>query len=251
MLDLLIVSGASKGIGASIVKKCTILTKKIIAISSSDNIYDLSLDKDISDVSLIKSDLSDYNKTYSLVVEELSKIKNIKSVGIILCGGQIGNSGGLLSSNISDWDHLYKCNLLGNLSIVKACGEIIKFGKSRIIFMSGGGAAFPYVDFSGYALSKVATVRAVENLSLEFSEYDSSVVALAPGAVKTDILDIVLKSGSKIRTFTDISEPTNFAFSFLNDQIDVKKFNGSFLHVRDDLNCLSDKKDLFKLRRIE
>ena len=126
--------------------------------------------------------------------------------------------------------------------------------KVRIAFMAGGGAAFAYPEFSGYALSKVATVRAAENLSIELSKFhpDSSVISIAPGAVATDILAKVIKHGGEVRTKTDISEPTNFVYKFLNDEFNAKELDGKFLHVRDDLESTDfSNKDIFKLRRIQ
>ena len=86
---------------------------------------------------------------------------------------------------------------------------------------------------------------------LEKINKNSSVIALAPGAVATDMLAKVLASGASVKTFTDISEPTNFIKKFLNDDIDSLSLNGKFLHVRDDLSLINKQKDQFKLRRIE
>lgn len=253
MLDLLIITGASKGIGANIVAKCASICNNLIITASSEKIFDVEL-KNVNYQKLLL-DLTSYKDCYHKIYNCVSKLENIKSVGIVLCGGQIGEPGGLLNSDLDNWEKLYKCNVLGNLAIVKGCLEIVGAeAKTKIVFFAGGGAAFGYPDFSGYALSKVAVVRAAENLSIELSSagYDASVISLAPGAVDTDILKKVISSGSQIRTKTDISEPTNFVYNFLTDQLPTKELNGKFLHVRDDLQ-LADltKEDIFKLRRIQ
>ena len=235
MLDLLIISGASRGIGNSILEKCKNISKTIIAIGSSDDIFKINDDKIIN----LKLDLANYVNIEKTVSFEVSKIKNIKNIGIVLCGAQIGEYGGLLDSDISYWENLYKCNVLGNLAIVKACSNEIKNGaKLKVAFFGGGGAAYAYPDFSGYALSKVATVRAAENLSVELSKYDASVISVAPGAVATSMLDKVIKNGGVVKTKTDISEPTNFIYRFLTDDIFAKKINGRFMHVRDDVDAI-------------
>ena len=190
------------------------------------------------------------------------KIKNIlkntqaNSLGIVLCGAQLGEYGGLFDSDLNIWNETYKCNVLGNLAVIKACEDIIKSGvKTRIVFFSGGGAANSNnTEFSGYSLSKTAVVREVENLSVEFSKINknASIIALAPGAVQTDMLSKVISCGGNIKTKTDIDEPTQFVFKFLNDEFQSQKMNGMFVHVRDDLSKIDfDNKELFKLRRIE
>lgn len=254
MLDLLIITGASKGIGASIASKCSSISKKMIAIASSEKVASINISNNNCKLMPLRLDLSNYNNIYNIISDTVSKLENINNFGIVLCGAQIGEPGGLLTSDLDHWNNLYSCNLLGNLAVVKGCTKLIKSAKSKIVFFAGGGAAFAYPDFSGYALSKVATVRAAENLSVELSGagYDTSVISVAPGAVATDILDKVIASGSKIRTKTDISEPTNFVYNFLNDKFPTKELNGKFLHVRDNINSIDfSNDDILKLRRIQ
>jgi 3-oxoacyl-[acyl-carrier protein] reductase len=254
MLDLLIVTGASRGIGASIVKQCSSICKKMLVIASSDKVNSINLDDDCELIKL-QLDLTNYNDVLEKVQAEVSKLGSISKLGIILCGAQIGEHGGLFSAELNDWENIYKCNVLGNLAVVKGCSDVIKSGaETKIAFFSGGGAAFGYPDFFGYALTKTAVVRSVENLALELSNagYNASVIALAPGAVKTDMLDKVLAHGGSVLTRTDISEPTNFVFNFLTDKLPTKELNGKFLHVRDDLSSKDlSNKDIFKLRRIQ
>ena len=127
----------------------------------------------------------------------------------------------------------------------------------RVAFFAGGGAAYGYPEFSGYALSKVATVRAAENIGLEFEqrEINASIIAVAPGAVDTEMLATVIAYGGVVKTKTDISEPVSFVRRFLLDQIPSLELNGRFIHVRDDvsqiLDLAKDKSDLFKLKLIQ
>ena len=118
----------------------------------------------------------------------------------------------------------------------------------------GGGAAYGYPDFFSYSISKVAVIRSVENIGQEFikDKLNASIVALAPGAIDTDMLKKVIANGGYIKTITDISEPITFINKFLLDIINSRLLNGRFIHVRDDLDkLLEKKKDMFMLRRIE
>jgi NAD(P)-dependent dehydrogenase (short-subunit alcohol dehydrogenase family) len=253
MLDLLIITGASRGIGASIAAKCDNICKTMMVIGSSDKIKSVKSAK--CQVIPFQIDLRYYDSVKSCISSNVSYLKDINSVGIVLCGAQLGNPGGLLDADLDDWDATQRCNLLGNLAVIQGCSNIIKAGaKTRIAFFAGGGAAFGYPEWSGYSLSKVAVVRAAENLGIELSSagYDASVIAVAPGAVATDMLEKVIASGAEVRTKTDISEPTNFIHNFLTDRLPVKELNGKFVHVRDDMTVdLITNKDLFTLRRIQ
>ena len=254
MIDLLIVTGGSKGIGKNIVINSSSYAKKVLAIGSSDLINDVSDRK--KHIHTIKRDISRIDKDFDELSDFLKKY-NPSSIGLALCASKLGNFGGIADADFKDWENLYRTNVLGNLSVLN---NILKFVNTdtliRVIFFGGGGAAYGYPDFSGYALSKVAVVRAVENISIEFKKdyKNASIVALAPGAVSTDMLAVVESHGAEIKTRTSINEPTNFVSNFILDKIPSIKLNGCFVHVRDDLEkYFQDEldEDQFKLRRTE
>lgn len=254
MIDLLIVTGGSKGIGKNIVINSSKCAKKVLAIGSSDLINDVSDRK--KHIYTIKRDISRIDKDFDELSDFLKKY-NPSSIGLALCASKLGNFGGIADADFMDWENLYRTNVLGNLSVLN---NILKFANIntfiRVIFFGGGGAAYGYPDFSGYSLSKVAVVRAVENIGIEFKKdyKDASIIALAPGAVSTDMLAVVESHGSEIKTRTSIDEPTNFVSNFMLDKIPSVKLNGCFVHVRDDLKKYFQKdlnEDHFKLRRID
>jgi 3-oxoacyl-[acyl-carrier protein] reductase len=252
MLDLIIVTGASRGIGSNIAKDYSSICKNMVVIASSDKIEKMK----IRNTTPIKLDLHNYDDVKYRINGVIANFKDVKSIGIVLCAAQLGKHGGLFQSDLKDWSNQYACNVLGNLAVIQACEPLIRQGaKLRVAFFSGGGAAYGYPEFSGYALSKVAVVRAVENLAMEFANlsYDASIIAVAPGAVATDMLAQVIYHGGTVKTRTDISEPTNFVRKFLTDEFDSKSLNGRFVHVRDNVASVdfSINPDLFKLRRIQ
>ena len=253
MLDLIIVSGASRGIGASIAHKCSYLAKTLIGIGSSSKIFDLTLSNPKCQYLPLQLDLAAYNQVKQAISDQVSKI-NPTSIGIVLCAAQLGNFAGLLDDDLANWEHLYKCNVLGNLAVIQGCSSLIEKGiPTKIAFFGGGGGASSYIDFSGYALTKVSTIRAVENLSEEFKKhkYNASIIAVAPGACDTDMLATIFANGGTVKTRTSIEEPTNFVFDYLNGEFDEKDISGRLIHVRDELKNIDLSNDRFKLRRLE
>lgn len=219
-----IISGASRGIGRAIAHDLKGLGHEFILLSS----YVVDFEKP----------QAVYDKVCMFI-----ESADPDNINIILCAAQIGTYHNL---DVTEIERLFKINVLGNLAIINAClGLCVPM---RIVWFAGGGAAFPYPDFFGYSLSKVAVVRAVENLSSMLPE-GSSIIALAPGAVETDMLKTVLDAGCEVRTRTDISEPVDFVRKFITDEFDSLALNGKFLHVRDDVT--RNKRDIYKLRRIE
>lgn len=253
-LDFLVVSGASRGIGNRIALDLAPITKNVLAIGSSEVIRTLKFPKNTATLRLNLEDFQNVESSISDVVDLSSALK----IGVVLCASQIGAYGGIFSSNLEGWEQTFKINVLGNLALLKAIIDRMSSNAVlRVVFFAGGGAAYGYPEFSGYALSKVATVRAVENIGLEFEQkgINASIIAVAPGAVDTQMLATVLAHGGTVKTKTDISEPVSFVHRFLLDQIPSRELNGRFIHVRDDVNQIldksTDKSDLFKLRRIQ
>jgi NAD(P)-dependent dehydrogenase (short-subunit alcohol dehydrogenase family) len=65
----------------------------------------------------------------------------------------------------------------------------------KIIVLSGGGATTPMPNISCYAASKAAAVRLMETLAEELRSFHVDVNAIAPGALKTRLVDQVLAAG--------------------------------------------------------
>ena len=254
MLDLLIVTGASKGIGSCIVDECASISKQLLLLSSTDTIHKKA--QSTERASSCRVDLAQYTEVRDILIPEL-KLDKPMVIGIVLSAARLGEPGGLLDSQLEDWDLSFRTNVLGNLEVIKTVCEVMYSGSElRIVAFAGGGAAYGYPDFSGYALTKTAIVRAVENLDLEFKKksINASVIALAPGAVATDILAKVLENGGVVKTRTHIKEPAEFVRRFLNHDLPIKKLSGRFIHVRDSVNSnqlegISD--SYLKLRRVE
>jgi len=253
-LDLLLVSGASRGIGNKIAIDLAPIAKTVLAIGSSRSIKDKKFPDNTVTLQLDLENFQDVGHNVTDSVDLSSALR----IGIVLCASQIGTHGGIFESNLEGWDRLFKINVLGNLALLKAIiNHMPSNAVLRVAFFAGGGAAYGYPEFSGYALSKVATVRAAENIGLEFEQkgINASIIAVAPGAVDTEMLATVMSYGGVVKTKTDISEPVSFVRRFLLDQMPSRELNGRFIHVRDDVNQILDanknKSDLFKLRRIQ
>jgi predicted dehydrogenase len=71
-------------------------------------------------------------------------------------------------------------------------------GGGSIINISGGGATSPRENFSSYATSKAAIVRFSETLAMETRGDGIRVNCIAPGAMKTSMLEEVIKKGNKV-----------------------------------------------------
>lgn len=256
--ELVIVTGAGRGIGKSIAIEFGKQAATVLCISRSKTSAQTAeeIRKAGGTAEALQADLADFTAAGKQVEAWLSD-KPFQRIGIVLAAGSLGPAGTLATTSLAEWDLAFRANVLGNLAVVQAALPAMlnnKFG--RLVFFAGGGAAYAYPMFPAYAASKTALVRAVENLHEDLKdEGDFAVAILAPGAVDTDILAAVRAQGGYVRTTVAMEEPVGFAREFINAS--SVGFSGSFVHVRDDwkpyLNQDKqiEKKDLWKLRRVE
>jgi 3-oxoacyl-[acyl-carrier protein] reductase len=98
-----------------------------------------------------------------------------------------------------DWDEWVKAihiNLMGTVYPCRlAVSKLKQRGYGKIINLSGGGATVPLPGISAYAASKAGVVRFTETLAEELRSFRIDVNAVAPGALKTRIMEGFVAAG--------------------------------------------------------
>lgn len=143
-----------------------------------------------------KSDVSDP----SSVARMFSELDNLKiNVVTLICNaGVIGPIAKFLESDLQEWQSAFSINLYGTINLISVVLPfMIARGKGKVIHISGGGATSPLFGMSSYAASKAAAVRFMETLALEYKESGVTFNSIAPGMLKTRLLDQMLNAGSE------------------------------------------------------
>ena len=123
--------------------------------------------------------------------------------------------------------------------------------KTKAFFFSGGGSAYPYPNFFSYSLSKTAIVRAAENLQEEFKTHKNFIsLAIAPGAMNTEMTKKVEKYDGKIKTYVPIEETINKIYDMLFKK-NISHLKGKFIHVRDKISSKANIQNKWLLRRLD
>lgn len=235
LIDLAVVTGAGRGIGKGVAKHFGEKGVHVLCISKSDNAVKTSFEIRSAGGSSEALVLDLCNATSAkFKIESWIQESPYRSISVNLAAGILGPQGSLADADLGSWEETFKANIFGNLAVVQALLPRMKESKfGRIVFFSGGGAAFPFPEFSAYAASKVAIVRIAENLHLELSECgDFCVVSLAPGTVKTDMLKNVEAAGVPIKNYVDVTEPAAFSWEF--STAEHNHLSGKFVHVSND-----------------
>jgi NAD(P)-dependent dehydrogenase (short-subunit alcohol dehydrogenase family) len=257
-LDLVVVTGAGRGLGKAVAKSFAFSGIPVLCISKTPRATQTAdqIKAAGGRAESLVLDLKDARASQESVVEWISESEYLR-IGVVLAAAITGEPGGLLDADCDDWINTFQINVIGNLAVLKGLMPRMlsaKFG--RIVTLAGGGAAYAYPLFSGYSISKTAIVRATENIHEELKTAgDFLAVCLAPGAMETDMLRKIRAAGAEVRTTVAMEEPLTFIQKFLFAT--KSGFSGRFVHVRDDWQpILSGEsilmlKDQWLLRRIE
>ena len=183
---------------------------------------------------------------------------------LIICAGTQGELGSTYKTDSEKWKETINVNLIGTYNCIKAFYQIMNPPKrGKIICFAGGGAAYGRPFFSAYAAAKAATVRLIETFAMEVNDVDIN--AIAPGAIKTNIINDALKAGPdkigqieydkavKQNEQGDDPEPAlklvDWLLSEESDGVTGRLLSAKWDNYKDILDS-KDKPDMFKLRRV-
>ena len=124
-------------------------------------------------------------------------LRELGSVEVLVANaGVYGPMGPTENVDLNEWRQALDINLFGVLLPARALiPHFKKAGGGKIVVLSGGGATNPLPNISCYAASKAAAVRLMETLAEELREFHVDVNAVAPGALKTRLVEQVLSAG--------------------------------------------------------
>jgi len=142
----------------------------------------------------MSADFSDPSEVMTLC-EQLER--HTEPISVLVNNAAIqGPIGPAWTGTIADWVNTIQVNLLAPVALCRAViPGMIARGSGSIINLSGGGATGPRANFSAYAAAKTGLVRFSETLADEAKVHGVKVNCVAPGAMKTAMLEQVLSTG--------------------------------------------------------
>ena len=182
-------TGASSGLGKHFPKTLSAAGPKLdISARRMQNLEELKDEID-GEVLVLPLDVTSEDS----VKELFSEINN--SVGapdILINNAGITKDYLFLSMKEDDWDEVLNINLKANYSLCKmVIKNMVKKRWGRIINISSAVAKMGNAGQTNYAASKAAIEGFTRSLSLEVASRGITVNAVAPGFIKTEILDSI------------------------------------------------------------
>ncbi len=189
-----LVTGASKGLGLTLVKK--LLAEGYSVAATSRNISELQ--KNISEENTaflpLEVNLIDENSVEKAIIKMIDKFGKLD---IVVNNAGYGQLGTLEEITDIESRNNFDTNVFGSLNIIRKTMPYLRKQKSGSIIniASIGGLTGEFAGWGIYCASKFAVVGFTEALAAEVKEFGIKVTVVYPGYFRTNFLD-----GASLRT---------------------------------------------------
>jgi NAD(P)-dependent dehydrogenase (short-subunit alcohol dehydrogenase family) len=199
MIDqpVIIVTGASKGLGAAIALWLGKAKTNVVAAARS---YE-NLQKRVEEIEnsggkamAIQIDVADHRSCRELISKTLGRFGRIDAI--------VNNAATatpltyIKNAHEKDWKYCFDVNLMGPFQISKYSIPELRENHGRIINVSSGAANHPIESASAYCASKAALNQLTAVLAAE--EPDITAIAVRPGVIDTDMQTYLRKEGTNV-----------------------------------------------------
>jgi NAD(P)-dependent dehydrogenase (short-subunit alcohol dehydrogenase family) len=195
-----IITGANQGLGLAIVKAYVAAGASVLMCARGQALLDEARETVAATagagqkVEAVRADVSSPSDVDALAARAFALFPQVHV--LVNNAGVYGPMG---ASETVDWDAWVRAMEINVYGSVLPCRALVPHFKGhrygKIVQVSGGGATNPLPHISSYAASKAAIVRYMESLALEVTPFNIDVNAIAPGLLKTRLLDEVLAAG--------------------------------------------------------
>ena len=192
----IIVTGASGGIGSSIVKKLSELEANILATGTKTEKLE-ELKSNFKNVKILTFDISQSEK-----IEEFIENATKKLGGKLDC---IINNAGLTLDNLAirmsldEWKKVLDVNLSSTFLLSKfAIKKMLKNKSGKIVNITSVVGHTGNLGQANYSASKAGIIAMSKSLALEYAKKNININCISPGFIQTAMTD---KIDEKIREF--------------------------------------------------
>lgn len=177
-----IVTGAASGIGHVITEEIIKKGDFVYAIDNNETVVPLF--EGVENVSAFVCDLSD-KKSLQKVFDEIKAVKGGKVVGA-LNSASIRTYGALHDSSESDWESLYKVNVIGMVNLVNLALPLLReSGSASVVNLSSCYGVLSRAGLGIYDATKAAQISIMNTYAVEEAESSVRFNTICPGPVLT------------------------------------------------------------------
>ena len=230
----IIITGASGGIGNSIVDKFNENNANILATGT--NIKKLEeLESKFKNIKILPFDISQHDKIEDFINEATEKLGG--SLDVIVNNAGITKDNLTIRMSLEEWTKVIDINLTSTFLICKySIKKMLKNKSGKIINITSVVGHTGNVGQANYTASKAGIVAMSKSLAIEYAKKNINVNCISPGFISTAMTDQIDEKHkeaiiSKIPS-NRLGKPADIANAvafFSSDQSDY--INGETLHV--------------------
>ena len=230
----IIVTGASGGIGNSIIKKLDVVGANILA--SGTRIEKLEeLKKKYENIKILKFDISQSDKIEEFIENATNELGG--SLDGIVNNAGVTQDNLAIRMSLDEWQKVININLTSTFLMSKfAIKKMLKNKSGKIVNITSVVGHTGNLGQANYTASKAGIVAMSKSLAIEYAKKNINVNCISPGFIKTamtDKIDDKFKEAivSKIPS-ARLGEPDDIANAVLFLISDQSNYiNGETLHV--------------------
>ena len=193
----IIITGASGGIGRSLVEKFVNLNGKVLATGTKIEKLE-NLKNDFSNISTLKFDISEHSKIEEFIEKAYDQLGGLD---ILINNAGINIDNLSLRMKYEDWKRVIDINLGSTFLLTKhAIKKMLKNKYGRIVNITSIVGHTGNLGQANYAASKAGIVGMSKSLAIEYAKKNITINCVSPGFIQTKMTDNILENIKAVLT---------------------------------------------------
>ena len=193
----ILITGATGGIGAELVKKFISLNGNVLATGTKNEKLDV-LKRNFPSINVLKFDISDHSKIEEFIENVSSQLSGLD---ILINNAGINMDNLSLRMKDDEWKKVIDVNLGSTFLLCKhAVKKMLKNKYGRIVNITSVVGHTGNLGQANYSASKAGIIGMSKSLAIEYARKNITVNCVSPGFIKSRMTDNIVESVKAVLT---------------------------------------------------
>ena len=193
----ILITGATGGIGGSLVKKFVSLEGNVLATGTNTEKLD-NLKKNFPNINILKFDIADHSKIEEFIENVSSQLTGLD---VLINNAGINKDNLSLRMNELEWKKVIDINLGSTFLMCKyGIKKMLKNKYGRIVNITSVVGHTGNLGQSNYSASKAGTIGMSKSLAIEYAKKNITINCVSPGFIKSKMTDNIVESVKAVLT---------------------------------------------------